>query len=489
MVELLFNNVNVLFWSSIIFFRLLNHKISGKTILAEIIFVFISAYTAASMRFLPSVIRTVVALLFLCVFHKFAANVKWNKSIFHSVIACAIGQSFYILSNVVSALVFAVLIAFDLMSLEDVLYINLFIFRFCANLLFTFSLFRIRKFKKGFMSLDKVNITGIGFPISLIALSYFTVYNNSIQQEEIDRSFYLSIILIPVFLIITLIWWYSGLTKSYKNYLYNQALFEIKDELNKKKEYISELLKEVYDLSKIIHEDNKLIPSIILLLKESIDETEFGTEAGEGGGSEKKMQLLKQIQSIADERTAEIYNYDGEVGVLPKTYIDTLDVMLRFLAQKASANGAEFNINIIGNIKPLAEKHIRPEKLRALIADLVENAINAVKTCPVKNILLTLSESNGMFLVAVEDSGVDFKKEVLRDLGKKAVTTRQDEGGKGIGYMAIFDILKETDASINIEKYSLKTKKFTKKILVNFGTKLQPMPVNAVCRIVTSQNL
>ena len=107
---------------------------------------------------------------------------------------------------------------------------------------------------------------------------------------------------------------------------------------------------------------------------------------------------------------------------------------------------------------------LQEEQLRLITADLLENAIIATKSCESRRILFAIGVLDGGYEVRVEDSGVDFEEETLRDLGKKRTTTHKDEGGSGIGMMEVFDVMRETAASLEIKRLTKSGRGFSKRI-------------------------
>jgi hypothetical protein len=86
-------------------------------------------------------------------------------------------------------------------------------------------------------------------------------------------------------------------------------------------------------------------------------------------------------------------------------------------------------------------------------------------------VFVSLGTENGIHELCVEDSGIPFKVETLVNLGIKKTTTRADEGGSGLGYMTIFEILRECNASLIITEYEPEKLSFTKSIAVRFDHK------------------
>ena len=72
---------------------------------------------------------------------------------------------------------------------------------------------------------------------------------------------------------------------------------------------------------------------------------------------------------------------------------------------------------------------------------------------------------NDIILKAAENFGVDVG--VLKNMGKKRITTHSGEGGSGIGMMTLFNILRETGASFAIEEFA-EGAKYHKAVSVTF---------------------
>lgn len=57
-----------------------------------------------------------------------------------------------------------------------------------------------------------------------------------------------------------------------------------------------------------------------------------------------------------------------------------------------------------------------------------------------------------MYSISVADTGINFEIETLNNLGIKKSSTHVDNGGSGIGYMSIFEILTDVRCSLTIEE-------------------------------------
>ena len=78
----------------------------------------------------------------------------------------------------------------------------------------------------------------------------------------------------------------------------------------------------------------------------------------------------------------------------------------------------------------------------------------------------------GIYSLYIYDSGIEFEKETLENIGKKPSTTHKDEGGTGMGFMNTFDTLRKCKASLTIEEFNEPSKdNYTKAIIIKFDNK------------------
>ena len=125
---------------------------------------------------------------------------------------------------------------------------------------------------------------------------------------------------------------------------------------------------------------------------------------------------------------------------------------------------------ITGDIKYFTESVLDEKALSTLIADLGENAIISIGNVNRRNILLSIGVREGTYAIDLFDSGTPFDESVIKNLGIKRYTTHKAEGGSGIGLMTTFEILKEHNASFEIEELE-SNELYTKRVAVIFDNK------------------
>lgn len=323
-------------------------------------------------------------------------------------------------------------------------------------------IFRLHRFKKGMTFLNRNSSSDIGFYISisiLITSSYFSILKKSN-----------SILIIPLFFTLLnggaiFFWWKNNLTKKYIHNLKKIEIKNLQNEILTKNQEIEKLKHDNEELSRIIHKDNKLIPSMEYAVKKYLlyanDTTSNDQILIQG------QQLLKQLDKITKERNGVLDNYEIKGKKLALSGIPSVDTLFSFMYQKATKYNIKFDISLSGNTNRLVKEIISESDLRTLLADLIDNAIIASKNASTKKILINPKYLNLCSFIDIFDSGEPFHTDVLLNLGIKRFTTHTNEGGSGIGLMTTFDIIKKYRASFIIEEFE-ENELFTKKVSILF---------------------
>jgi hypothetical protein len=258
--------------------------------------------------------------------------------------------------------------------------------------------------------------------------------------------------------VVLLVWWKLGDRQAYREILLQREKSELFDEILQKEKRIEEVETDNTALSRIIHSDNKMIPALERALRALCDDyTEENADA-----------LINELNRVRSTRKGVLNEYKRDYKPLPRTNIPSLDITLDYIKQRAYDNGIEFDVLITGDVKPIVEAFMTEEQLRTISADLLENAIIAVRDCTFRHIVFSIGFFDGCYEIRIEDSGIAFQKETLRQLGTKRTTTHKHEGGSGIGMMEAFDIANKTNAQLIITPLTDSERGFTKCISLKF---------------------
>lgn len=334
-----------------------------------------------------------------------------------------------------------------------------FILIYAIHFIILFSLFKIRRFKDGFSFFQK-NLTNEYFDLLILNISAIVLFSSILLSSNYSIDFLTNLTVIFVILaFIMFITIQKSLTLYYKHNLLVKDLNETKEELDKKKAEVEKLEKENLEFSKTSHS----IAHKQRALEYKLNELMFNNETAA------ELDISNKVKDVSNQcfNTATILD-------IPKTEINEIDDMLKFLHSECIKNNIDFDLQLNGNIHHMINKFIPKEDLEILLADHIKNSIIAINNSDNinKSILVRLGLIDNYYSLYVYDSGIEFETETLKFLGKKPITTHADNGGTGFGFMNTFDTLKKYNASLIINELNPPcTDNYTKAIIIKFDGK------------------
>lgn len=421
----------------------------GKLIKIIIINIVIS-YITTIIRYIFNLFISDICLIFILGCMQSIINKqKIGYSILLITIALAIN---YIILFLTTVLTFPINIFYSIKN--D--YVNLMLI-IIIYLILIFLLFKIKKFKHGFLFLKR-NIENEYIEIWVLNISSIILFSSIIFNSsnfQITRKLFIGFIIFSIIMFITI---QKSLQLYYKQRLLVQDLEETKKELEDKKKEIKQLEQENLNFSKTSHSIAHKQKALEYKLNELALKNEIAEEI------DVKNRLNNITKQISEEPEIEI----------PKTNISEIDDMLNYMKSECIKNKIKFEVQLNGNIYQMINNHITKEELEILIADHVKNAIIAVNYSNNSNrsILVRIGKIDGQYSIYIYDSGIEFEINTLHKLGKIPSTTHKESGGTGMGFMNTFDTLKKHKASITINEYGKPVKdNYTKVIMIVFNKK------------------
>lgn len=396
------------------------------------------------------IISNICLILLLSILYSKTSKCKIGNSIILNTISLGINYCILFISTTIS-FVPNVLIQIQ----NDYLSLLLII---CIHFSLLYLFFKIKKFKHGFLFLKKENNNEyfdiLTLNISIIILFSSIIFTN--LDSSVPRSLFIGFILFLIIMFVTI---KKSIELNYKQKLLIQDLTETKKELQSKNQRIQELEKENLKISKTNHSINHKQESLEHKLDELMLKTEISSE----------LTIKDQINQISNQLTNKIATPE-----LPKTNIEQIDDMLKYMQSECTKNKIDFNLQIKGNIYQMTNNYIPKEDLEILLADHIRNAIIAINHSNNVNrsILVRLGKLDGTYSLYIYDSGIEFEVSTLTTLGITPSTTHKDKGGTGMGFMNTFDTLNKTKSSIIINEYNKPTKEnYTKSIMIKCDNK------------------
>lgn len=324
----------------------------------------------------------------------------------------------------------------------------------CLQMVFSIIPFRFNRFKNGMPFLKQQGASDIGTFTAISSLIAVTLFNLSTDYSP-SLLILLSFVILSGILIF--FWWKSKLTENYWKQAKEREINELKSEIAELKEYNA-------TLSKIIHKDNKLIPAMLLSVNDTISET---CESADEAQRRRLTGILSQLNDVAKERKGLVLFSESEAKANYATGVPKIDSQLKYQAAVAYSSQSCFDVMISDKLNVIVPEIISAEDLRTLVADLLTNALIAVKSEPKRNVLFHTHIENDTFCIDFYDSGAPFDAEVLEKIGKERITTHLDDGGSGIGYMTTFEILNRCNGTWTVDE-NLNLELYTKKVRICF---------------------
>lgn len=349
------------------------------------------------------------------------------------------------------------------------------------HMIILFKFLKLKKFKYGISFLNE-NMQNEYIELLILNISVTVLFSTIIivnANMDLTKGLFIAIIVFAIIMFITI---QKSLQLYYKQKLLIQDLNETKEELEKKKQEIEQLEKENLNFSKkshsLAHKQRALEYQInqLLLKSEIAEETNIETELN--SKTEKAHTNLEELTKVKDEinkLSKEVYNKTA-TAELSKTGIFEIDNILEYMQSESNKNDIDFNLQITRNIYHMINNIIDKEDLQILLADHIKNAIIAIKHANNinKSILVKLGKIENVYSLYIYDSGIEFEKETLMNLGKKPSTTHAKEGGTGMGFMNTFDTLKKYNASLIINEIGIPSKdNYTKVLIIKFDHKCE----------------
>lgn len=252
--------------------------------------------------------------------------------------------------------------------------------------------------------------------------------------------------------------------KYYLAKLKKLELESLRQEIAEKDELIQKLQASNDHLARIIHKDNKLIPSMEAAVHRyllNLDHDDADTLRTNGEA------LASELHQLAQDRQGILTGYNN-LQNLPRTGHAGIDAILSHMRDRAHALHIEYKIMLGADFSDAVNRLIPEADLVHLLSDLIENALIATKGCDKRTVLIHLDMLYDAPVVEISDTGKPFDPEVYQSFGLQKHSTHLEDGGSGIGLMDIWEIKKKYAASLHIHEYAPDTTPFTKKLSIVF---------------------
>lgn len=253
--------------------------------------------------------------------------------------------------------------------------------------------------------------------------------------------------------------------KYYLSKLKKLELESLRQELAEKDALIQKLQESNDHLARIIHKDNKLIPSMVSAVSRYLRNVNtLDADALRASG----MTLARELEQMAQNRQGILSENEHQTDGIPHSGHAAVDAILLHMQNRAAALHIDYTVTLGAEFSDIVNRTITESDLTHLLADLIENALNATKESGTRCVLVHLGILYDAPVVEVSDSGRPFDPAVYQDFGLQKHSTHLNDGGSGIGLMDIWELKKKYAASLHIHEYEPGAASYTKRISVVF---------------------
>lgn len=480
MLKLLIRYISIILCSYYIYSRLLNTRLKKSSFL---LFAFYGLLMASFSYILPASFQYLILpfiLLFTYIYLVCTTNIQPETVFTTLILSYSICYSFYILSGVLLGIFIGFIMYYFFQGKE----FPSTLFNLIAMIIQIFLCiipFKLKRLKNGMPFLKNQLVSNIGvFVGSLILFCSMMLSTLNVTLSNSMKNFYFLLLPFSIILFIFLfIWWKKQIQQTYLLKLKEREFTRLEEQLSSCEQQLSDLKAENQELSKLIHRDNKLIPSMQLAVHEFMEmatqnpDLTFASNEDTTVFQQKGKALLAQLEKEMTERNNIITLLSHKGKQLTATNVPAIDQLLNYMLHRGMKDGIDFDFSLTGNVKYMIKEVLSETDCQTLLADLLENAIIATKANGGNHIFLHIGVIENIYTIDVWDSGIPFTKETLYYLGKKRYTTHKKEGGSGIGLMSTYELAKKYGASIVIDETSAETQLYMKKISIIFDGKQQ----------------
>lgn len=465
----------MILFSLIIYTRILNiNNISilvvffGFVLAATLSIIFIMLIDILPQR------RIIIAILVITVFEWMYSRIKFDISLMASLLSIGISFGMYLIAVTISnSLIFTFAKASN-----DIIALCL---SFIIQSVIILCLFNSKRLKKGILFLHKKNVSSFGLILCGVILLVFALIRDEISAEL--GMFLLAGVFLCLFGLY--FWWHIGLTIMYRENIRKRNIENYENELLVKNRIIMTLQEDNETMSRLIHRDNKILPTLHTTIKRVMEDGMI-SKMHAGYIISQIDQLLKEREGIAQHTNQRNMPYIQDNNLI-------LSDIFCFMQKQAADQGILLDYSVDTDLFCFFNSMLSVLEFKSLCADLMENAIIATIPNALKKISLNFNRNNGIYKLCVSDSGIPFEIETLINLGRIKCSTHLSAGGSGIGYMNIFSILHENNASLIITEYAHMNQEFTKSIEIEFDGRnayiIQTYRAEALSRLCQLKNI
>lgn len=296
-------NFATVFCSLYVYAKLLKLKKSLITIVADIAFSLILSVFIYYIWLYVHPLAIPILVVSVYIYITPTTKTEPGLSITTTALAFGISYALYLISSILLAAL-SYFVTAGSSSVNENLATTCLAF---AQLLLCWIPWRFRRLKSGMPFLRSKGSGNFGVIISTVLLCCVILFSNSKDHQSIF--FIVPVVFVFLCGIGILFWWRNRLQKAYIEKLRTNELQNLRDTIQEKEKQLQQLKESNDALAKIIHKDNKLIPSMELAVTEYLQLIE---KADSTDIQIKGQMLLEQLKEITCDRSGIIVDYQSQ---------------------------------------------------------------------------------------------------------------------------------------------------------------------------------
>lgn len=458
----------------------LHHVFFKKKLIIDTNFIpliIISIFNGFCFFFIPSdfcFVNVLLQLLLLFILFSYTTPSDKKTNLRFLILSYSISYMMYILASIIMSILYA-LISVHLCDIHLIASHTLQWIASILQCLMCHMLLQSKKLRNNLPFLHNQILIRLSIYIGLFIV-IISMFESTISSEHsktvtvLNVTYFLGIVMLLIFCMLLYIWWN---TMSHQAYLLKAKEREnerLTNELEFYKANLQEYQQEHEKLARLIHRDNKLIPSLQYSVQELLLQAEESEDIKLVGLAK---ELSSQLEDEKCSRKLEIEHLLQKPENFPATKIIGVDQYLLYFYHECHKRNIQFTCNLeadLSSIFSTRDDLMTVKEFCTLLSDLLENAKIAISYSNTSEnyIHLFIGWTGEHLVMEISDSGIPFTKETLFHYGETKYTTHKKDGGSGIGIMETWKLLKKQQASLLIDESISLSKPFTKKIILTF---------------------
>ncbi len=276
---------------------------------------------------------------------------------------------------------------------------------------------------------------------SVVSIFSMTLFYTVESTEAVFKG----VVAIAIFFwLVFIVQWRRTVDSGFNKNMEQRTVKRLELVLNQYERARGELLKKNAELAGIIHRDNKFLPAMRVAV---------GALSQKYYNDKSIKKLSDTLENVYSERLHVVASYGLPASESNKTGVLSIDSVMDYFRMRAEKGGVkfvyEFDAFASQQILDIFGEHA---SLNELLCDLVENALIAVRGADGGKVALKVERENAFPCIKVFDNGEDFAERVLRNMGRRRITTHENDGGSGIGLLTLFNTLRSRRASFFLDE-------------------------------------